>query len=296
MPPGAFSRIYGKVQYMRKITRLLSLALLLVTIPLPGSVPARADVLKPGSIIRQNLNGDGKTEQIRYTETISGKKAKKTSTLDIYINKKLRTTISETAMDVISSQVSLIDFNENKPYIDIYVEFHQMDDAFVSGHAYRYYSSKKFKVLYETTSSVVSYTARLGKQKKDGTACYTTTYSDPYVGMVDVHKFYGIRKQTLFAKSGPVYTTTKEHRNKLYKARMSLDVFTNRTDKKAAFTIKKGDVFTIEKIFTTDQFAISYIQIRTSDKKIGWIPTPKKSFYKMYDSYDEKFVNGIYEW
>ncbi|MGN0416247.1 MAG: hypothetical protein ACI4FX_12295 [Agathobacter sp.] len=238
-----------------------------------------------------DLNGDGTTENIKWTEKEFNDKC----TVKLYINgKKLATATSKHGL---TAQVSVVDIDETDKYKDIYVQITSESDGFEKGFGYRYQNGKlkKYFTFDQPTTGRLSI---LENQPGDGCIWFSSEYSDSYIMQGYARQPYEIISGRLKPVNKKVLNTTAEWRKKNYRATKALKVYAALGDEEPAFTLPKKTTFHVCKIKAKDAGklyqGVSYIYIQTDTGKSGWIKNPEKEIFM--GEYDGTWTSYAYLW
>lgn len=257
---------------------------------------ASAKALTMDKTYQMDLDGDGVKERIKWKGEEVGDELE-TYRVKVYINGK-QVLSRKSKNHSFWADVSVIDVVKNDGKKELYIHYTSESDSFAGAFAY-HYEKGAMKSYFELNQAATTRLHIQEKQPGNGKVAYTCEFSDYYAYMGYVTQYYEIKDGKLKPVNKKTLNTTSEWRKKRYKTCIATKVYENVGDKTAAFTLPKGTEFKLQKIYVnkaSNLGAVSYIYVKTTDGKKGWMKNPNKLFLLGYSDWDGTWSEYIYLW
>lgn len=177
----------------------------------------------------------------------------------------------------------MIDTRSKDQYTDLYISQYNKT-GFFDGNVYRY-DGKSLKKLYNL--------ANVMKLSKNATPTHEQPgngkirFSVPgypvgkntKLGEYEVYMDFKISKGKLSCSDTTFKTTENYQAGTSLEAYRSFKVYKDKSQKKKAYTVKTGEKFYVTKIVTS-KGKITYLTVKNTSGKTGWIKAPTKKFIK----------------
>lgn len=266
---------------------LAVVSFLATTIYLGGQVSNAAEtaniILEPGKVLTQyDVNEDGKSDKVKYTK-LDNQDDENSATMRVFVNNKK--VFEQTREDSPNWHLRLIKLENGKVILDISSTI-ESNDACI--HQLYVCRDNKLKSIYNFQKYFENYADYYSADvvevsgntlKLTVNAQFYTTGSVKY----DMKLCYINYKDGAFERASNGYTLNYKEMNKRNKwtATRKIKVYKRAGSSNVAFTLKKKDVVTINKITFINNKV--YIQVKNRSGKTGYIPAAKQyngSYFK----------------
>lgn len=239
------------------------------------------DPVKIGSFTYFDMNRDGLNEKIGIFPNMSG------GILEGYTIRVNDTQIFE---EKISSKKQCsgidaltIDTDSKDDYTDLYIsQFNEK--GYFDGNVYRY-DGKTLKKIYNLANVMkLSVNPTLAHEQPGNGKIRFCVPGYPVgkntkLGEYEVYIDYTISKKTLKCSDSTFRTTDDYQTKSCLEAYRSFKVYKDKAQKKKAYTIKTGEKFYVTKL-VTEKGKITYLEIKNTDGKKGWVSAPTQKWVK----------------
>ena len=227
--------------------------------------------LKPNTVYKYDLNGDGKLESLQYK--VSVKEEQHTATLKLYIDKKLRLTKEE---DGLSFRIYILDVNQSDKYMDLFIhtvlESDCADDAFfVQYDGSKLVHSTAFQPQ-DLTKDLNIY--RYSLSSTDGKGKFTLTIDTPVyspsIGCYYSFVSFQLKNEKISLTTAKTFTLSETSKTYRYEAAKTISTYKTAGSKTVAYKLKKGDTVTFDKMYLSKTGTV-YFRMINGKKQSGWI-------------------------
>ena len=237
--------------------------------------------MKIGGFTYFDMNQDGANEKIGIFPTMDE---------GILTGYTLRINDSDTLEASVSKkkqcsgiQAVMVDTKSKDKYTDLCITYYNQSGCF-DGNVYRY-DGKKVKKLYnlKNVTTLSNNLTIAHEQPGNGSIRFSVSGypvgKNKKLGESEIYMDFKISDKKIVCKDTTFLTTENYQSSTPLEAYRSFKVYKTKDLKKKSFTIKAGEKFYITKIVTS-KGKITYLQIKNTNQKIGWIKAPTKKFVK----------------
>ena len=264
------------------ISLICAVTLALSTTAVPVSAAETlTNPVKIGGFTYFDLNQDGANEKIGIFPTTEG---------GVLVGYTLRINDKQSLEQSISVkkkcngiQAWTVDTKSSDSYTDLCISQYNEKGCF-DGNVYRF-DGKKLKKIYsiKNVAKLSDNPVVTHEQPGNGKIRFTVSGypvgKNKKLGEYEIYMDFKISDKKIVCKN-TTFTTTEAYQNDTcLEAYRSFKVYKNKDLKKKSYTIHSGEKFYITKIVVSNG-KITYLQIKNTDQKKGWIKAPTKKFIK----------------
>lgn len=235
--------------------------------------------LKKDTAYKYDLNGDGKTEKIKYKVNINEEKF--SASIKLYVNDKL---IMSRKTQGFYYSLNLCDIDKRDGYIDIYC-FATMESGCINDAFFVRYDGEKLinMVKFPPKSESKDFnTIRFSIEKTAGDctfiACVDTPVFSNTIGCYYCYVPYQLKNNKIARLSEKTYLLTDDSKKYQYKVKKGFSVYDKAGSKTIAFKVKKGEKVTFDQIYLTKSNK-AYFRIVNHKGKKGWIKSDQEGLF-----------------
>lgn len=282
----------SKKNYYAKVMLYLSILVAAIFLK-PGNCSA-ADkdsklegikLLKGNTAYEYDLNGDGKTDTIKFKVTEN--ELEHTATLKLYINNKLCLTKKD---DGLSFGIYILDLNKKDNHLDLFIHTTMESDCSKNVFFAQYDGKNivnKIPLNFDKLAKDISI-YRFSLEKTDGAGKITLLVDTPVyskaTGCYLCYISYNVKDNKISMVPADTYTLSKYSREYQYKAVKAFTAFSETDLKKLAFKVKKGDKVTADKIYISKTGNL-YFRITDNKGNKGWIDSNQENLFAEFPSW-----------
>lgn len=227
-----------------------------------------------------DIDGDGQQDVIKYQSI--GKESNHTSIIKLYVNNELA---FKKTTDGVSFRVSILDLDPSDKHLNFYIENIAESDCIVASFFAQLEDNKKLKVTAFEPKKLfkdfdyVRYSIQDINDNGEFKLLIDTPMASSSIGCYLCYATFQYKDGKITKIPASYYSLSEGSKEYRYKAVKSFTVQQKAGSKVVAYTVKKGNTLTVDKMYLSKSGKLYFRMVNSKGKK-GWIPCDLENLFE----------------